>query len=317
MKATIITILGIFSNMLIANNLYIRNVTVNQTNKTVEFDISWENSWYLSSAPANWDAVWIIVKFKTCSDPPSVAFTHGTLSSTKADHVMTNLEPMTSVNWNGSAGSTSSVVQGATLDFTDGIMLRRKTVGTGNINDHVVLKITNLPAAGTDIKVQVIGFEMVYVPTGTYYLGDKSTASYSRPFGVNTSTGADPVLITSSFETSINNFYSPSGTYTNISASFPKGHYGFYCMKYEISAAAWETFYNTLSTAQQANMAPASFGSYRNQLFASSGVAAALRPHRAQNYLTWPLISAFLDWACLRPMTELEYEKHVEDHSIM
>jgi formylglycine-generating enzyme required for sulfatase activity len=33
------------------------------------------------------------------------------------------------------------------------------------------------------------------------------------------------------------------------------------------------------------------------------------RPDRAQNYLSWHDLCAYLDWAALRPITEMEYEK--------
>jgi hypothetical protein len=32
-------------------------------------------------------------------------------------------------------------------------------------------------------------------------------------------------------------------------------------------------------------------------------------PHRAMNFLAWADLLAYLDWSCLRPMTELEFEK--------
>ena len=48
-----------------ANNLIISNTNV--TGNTVTFDVSWDNSWYTNLAPANFDAVWIFVKYQDCS----------------------------------------------------------------------------------------------------------------------------------------------------------------------------------------------------------------------------------------------------------
>lgn len=52
-----------------ANNLSVSNVSLTGLNTGSQFimvkcDISWENSWRTSSAPNNWDAAWVFVKFK-------------------------------------------------------------------------------------------------------------------------------------------------------------------------------------------------------------------------------------------------------------
>jgi len=119
------------------NNLRITNVAVNQTTKIVTFDISWDNSWRLAGAPTNWDAIWVFVKFRDCAATAATAFTHGALSATKANHTFgASLEPMTtpctaSTGGCGGADVTGSAVQGATLDFTEGVLLRRSAVGSG------------------------------------------------------------------------------------------------------------------------------------------------------------------------------------------
>jgi hypothetical protein len=58
-----------------ANNLVVTNVSlvdVGGGNADVEFDLSWDNSWYLSwtddggaTTITNWDAAWVFIKFKT------------------------------------------------------------------------------------------------------------------------------------------------------------------------------------------------------------------------------------------------------------
>ena len=47
-----------------ANNVEITGTSVSGNNIT--FNISWENSWYANVAPANWDAVWVFVKYQDC-----------------------------------------------------------------------------------------------------------------------------------------------------------------------------------------------------------------------------------------------------------
>lgn len=52
-----------------ANNIVVSNLSLTGQNiidhcTFVKFDISWENSWRTSSAPNNWDAAWVFVKFR-------------------------------------------------------------------------------------------------------------------------------------------------------------------------------------------------------------------------------------------------------------
>ena len=297
-------------NPIHANNLQITGISVNQTTQMVSFTLSWDNSWRVSSAPNNWDAVWVFIKFKDCSAGANTPYTHGTLSSTTADHSFTNLEAMTSVN---GATSTQSSTQGATMDYTDGIMLRRNSIGLGTVTSSVSLKVSNLPSAASSISTSVYGLEMVYVPQGDFYVGDQSGGNYYTFLATAVATDP-PMQITSSYETGAQSFYvnAPAGTPTTISSvpsTFPKGQYGFYMMKYEITQGLYAEFLNSLGSVAATARFPGNFGSNRNQLNVVSGVYSSTRPDRAQNWLSWADVSALLDWACLRPMTETEYEK--------
>lgn len=299
--------------MLNANNLQISGIGVDQNTKTVSFTISWNNSWYVSTAPNNWDAVWIFVKFRNCAASAATPYTHGLLSTMSADHTLGGLDAMTSVDWDGTAGSTQSIVQGVTLDYSDGIMLRRSTIGQGTTTANVVLKVSNMPAAGTDISLNVYGIEMVYVPTADFYIGDgdgSGNGSTSR-FLSASNNNSIPFNVTASNETGLTTFYYMTGptSISNVPASWPKGNYGFYTMKDEITQGMYAEFLNTIGGPAASARYPGNFGTNRNMLTAVGGVYSSTRPDRAQNYLSWPDVAAFLDWACLRPMTEMEYEK--------
>ncbi len=292
-----------------ANNLQITGIAVNQTTQIVSFTVSWDNSWRVSSSPNNWDAVWIFVKFKDCTAGANTPFTHGILSATTADHSYTNLEAMTSVN----GTITQSAVQGATLDYTEGIMFRRNTVGLGSMSSSVSLKVANLPGAATSISTSVFGLEMVYVPQGDFYIGDQAGGTYYT-FLAGTLSTDPPMQITSAFETGAQSFYvnAPAGTPTTVAAvpaAFPKGQYGFYMMKYEITEGLYAEFLNSLGSVAATARFPGNYATNRNQLNATAGVYSTTRPDRTQNWLSWADVSALLDWACLRPMTETEYEK--------
>lgn len=93
-------------------------------------------------------------------------------------------------------------------------------------------------------------------------------------------------------------------------------------MKGEISQGQWLAFFNSLTTTQKSARDITSASgknsdslSFRNNISWSSGDAilpdqggGATYEYVPMNYLSWVDIAAYLDWAGLRPMTELEFE---------
>lgn len=318
---------------------------VDQTAQTVTFTVTWDNSWHLDAAapPGNWDAVWVFVKWRSCaSDPTTTDFTHGLIDAT-IDGVLNNwpdLEAMSTpctagIGGCGGADVDESVALGATFDILTGaggtalgVMLRQSVQTFGSITSDVSLHIVNLPAIGTDIAVSVFGIEMVYIPKDNFDIGDATLgvlgATNRFTDGTNFALGAGDLL--SPYKTvtteATGTFYvnAPallSGTrITAVPTAFPKGYYGFYMMKYEITQGQYAEFLTTLSSAAEQVTrwmgAANTIGGatpFRNTTNIVSTAASAARPDRAQNYLTYDDAAAYLDWACLRPMTELEYEK--------
>lgn len=137
---------------------------------------------------------------------------------------------------------------------------------------------------------------------------------------------------------------SNSGTYGKyLDANYPKGYKAFYMMKYEISQNQFRDFFNMLTRTQQdgiGNVATYNTGlyiltgqatvKYRNSLKAFNEVItgepviadfdlkiestdvknqANDGQYIAQNFLMWTDLTKFADWAGLRPMSELEFEK--------
>jgi formylglycine-generating enzyme required for sulfatase activity len=94
-----------------------------------------------------------------------------------------------------------------------------------------------------------------------------------------------------------------------LAGAFPKGFAAFYCQKYEITQQQYVDFLNTL-TQTQANNCKYTGSSDRYAISGTLvGSYATTNPYVACNYLSWMDGAAYSDWAGLRPMTELEFEK--------
>lgn len=73
-----------------ANSIALTNVSLvdqDTTNNTydIQFDVAWDNSWYISGAPsatANWDAAWVFAKYSTYSGGSWSDWAHCTLLNT-------------------------------------------------------------------------------------------------------------------------------------------------------------------------------------------------------------------------------------------
>ena len=157
------------ATMLSANNINVTNVKLTGQNTTgqyslVQFDISWENSWRTSSAPNNWDAAWVFVKYK--------------VSGGTWNHAMLNLTGHTAPS-----GSTITPASDGT-----GAFIYRDAIGTGAFSKTGVQLRWNYGANGVAdnavVDIQVFAIEMVYVPTGAFTVGSGGTeagAFYKYP----------------------------------------------------------------------------------------------------------------------------------------
>jgi formylglycine-generating enzyme required for sulfatase activity len=185
---------------------------------------------------------------------------------------------------------------------------------------------------GDRIDLQVHAIHMVYVPEGSFYAGDTSSTNSF----VQGSSDTDPWYITSenaigTTNTSSNGFYYPgggdaAGSLFTIPTAFPKGYRGFYVMRHEISQEQWRNFFNSLAAngASRSNRdCTAGSGKSSDALLGRNNiewldVGSAALPDRGagatycnvpMNYMSWEDLTAYLDWAGLRPLSELEYEK--------
>ena len=277
---------------IMANNVQISSVTLTN-DSTITFNISWENSWRVSVAPNNHDAVWIFIKRKDCA---SGQWSHVELSSTVTDH--TTASPL-EVYIDGRDAGLNAL----------GLFLRRNADGTGNINNVAVsLQMTELPLGEFDFRV--FGIEMAQIPQGSFQLGDGnvSIGSFVNGNTSNTYNVLSEGAITTGSLTG--NLFAISSGYRPVAlpASYPKGFAEVYCMKHEISQGQYVDFVNLLTSDQALNR-QITGNTFRLNITGSWPVLIANTPHRAMNFLGWADFLAYLDWSALRPMTELEFEK--------
>lgn len=316
---TYLLIAATINNNAYGNAVALSTIVVDQTASTVTYTITWQNSWRIAAgtAPYNWDAVWVFVKFRDCSAPTTTTqFTHGTVSTVLANHNFdvngdgAQVESTTC----GGIGTATITAPGIDADGM-GVMLRRTSVGAGTVTETVRLNVTNLPASGT-LDVRVFAIEMVFCEGGTtsgqnHYIGDGNGATAANSSFTTTSGGSNAIQITSENAITVNYFSGGAGS--ALTASFQKGWNPFYIMKYEISQGQYVDFLNTLHDNGANNRYPGSYNSYRHRINQPGNPAPQVytcdRPDRACNFLGWADVSAYLDWAALRPLTELEYEK--------
>jgi formylglycine-generating enzyme required for sulfatase activity len=312
---TLLIILLLASSSLFANNLVITNVKLTGQDTVadfslVQFDIGWENSWRNNVGPSNWDAAWVFVKFRLkTSDIWNHATLHWVDGTGSGDgHTEPANTNIASSNDNAAGGAhgvfiyrNANMLQGS-VNYT-GVQLRWDYGMDGLVD-------------GDSVEICVLGIEMVYVPQGSFYIGSGGSETshfYTYPDVTN------PYLVTSEAAIPIgtvagNLYYNQDTPFAGdqngpIPAAYPKGYNAFYMMKYEITQSQYVAFLNKL-TPTQASARKYTGSANRYAITGSSpGSYTTTNPYVACNFLKWRDLGAYLDWAALRPMTELEFEK--------
>jgi formylglycine-generating enzyme required for sulfatase activity len=324
-----------------ANNMAVTNVALTGKNVAnsytlVEFDLSWENSWRTSSGAANWDAAWVFVKYRANGGE----WQHASLNTTANNH---NAPAGSTIDvpsdgkgvflFRDSDGS-------GTLDLDD-VQLRWEYGSDGVAdNDLVEAKVFAIEMVYVAQGSFVLGSgrnEYSSFSDGSWTSGDAIpfTISSENSLSIHPSAGNLWFRENSDVNATIGN----PGT---LPAAYPKGYDAFYCMKYELTQSQYRDFLNTLTYTQQDVRTIASPNSaagtgaldslsnaYRQGItIMTSGVASSTpavyacnldgdgtynEPNDGQsiacNWMSWADAAAFLDWAALRPMTEMEFEK--------
>ncbi len=324
---SLIVVIFIFAiTKLYSNNLVISGSNYNHTTKKISFTISWENSWKVNSGPNNWDGVWVFVKRQACSG--SNTWATALLSTNSNDHTVTS----------GTLLTIDAVSDGV------GVFIKRASLGIGNITSHTIelalnSNLTTQPSitATANDNFKVFGTEMVYVPQGGFYLGDgraNNTTNFSAGNNASTALYIDATTQANGLGAATNYTSNPIyGCPGILPSTFPLGYNGFWCMKYEVSMVSYMEFMNCLNYDQQAVRLAKwdnRFPNVLNTNFGNSNLKGSLKVTTAGTYNTipatftnnitynnyspasfvgWKDLTAYLDWAGLRPMTEFEFEK--------
>jgi formylglycine-generating enzyme required for sulfatase activity len=293
--------LPIFANNITVSTPSLTNGSAADGYGFVTFDLSWENSWRLSSGASNWDAAWVFVKYRVGSGEwlpanlHNVGHTAGT--GTAADITVGLVDDNAAFH--------------ATTNPGIGAFVYRSSDGTGTFTSTGLKLRWDYGAdgivGGTNVEVKVFAIEMVRVQEGAFNVGGGGGASAFTSTTISTADATAAPSGMGSLGGAAGGY--PTGQTAPDNASWPNGYGAFYCMKYEVSQQQYVDFLNTL-TQTQATARKYTGSTDRYAITGTTvGSYATTHPNVACNYLGWADCAAYADWSGLRPMTELEFEK--------
>jgi formylglycine-generating enzyme required for sulfatase activity len=263
-QTILIALLNTLAGNLAANNISIHNLSLTGKNSSshtelIQFDLSWENSWRTTGAPNNCDAAWVFAKYRTpVADGGDGIWKHVHLNNS------------------GHSATAEALITAGLLDPTSpfneatnpalGVFIYRESNGKGSFSLSGLELLWNYGANGVAdkafVEIEVFAIEMVYVPSGSFFVGSGGTESESFTNGswisgssVPLSIGSEKELVIAPAEGGLWSIISSGNNSTLVPGAlpeaYPKGFNAFAVMKYEISQQGYVNFLNTLTRVQQ------------------------------------------------------------------
>ncbi len=323
-----------FANNMAVSSVILTSQDTGADTVKVQFNISWANSW---RDAANYDAAWVFAKYST----DGATWKHLTLKSSGTN-------PSGFVTGSGTSIQivVPTDKKGCFIQRSGNGTGTLTTTGINLVWDYGTDGLGDSDIFTANMRLKVFAIEMIYIPAASFYIGDGNGTTESV-YAFHSGTSNSAALIGTSLTRNIRTDFAlnnddtqltgtgagsglgigGSGVWSGLdtnndgtidNASFPTGYNPFYLMKYEVTEGQWVEFFNTLTSAQKtARDLTGAAGKNsqavesRNTIAWSGGTsdATTIRENRACNYLSWSDLMAYADWAGLRPMTELEFEK--------
>jgi formylglycine-generating enzyme required for sulfatase activity len=319
----------------------------NRVAKTVviKINISWDNSWRDS---INWDAAWLYFKFKKINDS-AWKWKHGNFSTTGNYPGVSNaplkivVPPDTKGAFLYRSGNGEGNIKSDSVCFTwnygndgfiniDSVELRffatemvyvpegNFSIGDGNGKDKSTNSFQNKFAENNYVTISKNWSPLINTFVNNNTFGNDDVTLYKDGIRISGTNGID-----------INN------DKVADNANYPVGYKAFYSMKYEVTQGQYADFLNTLCL-RDSNISYYSDTNSLKRLNSKLKLAyqtldpyfswnpvekfrhtiafdsvynkyTVSRPDRALGTVYQDQVLAFCDWAGLRPMSELEFEK--------
>jgi formylglycine-generating enzyme required for sulfatase activity len=271
---------------------------------TVSATVTWRNAW---RTERNHDAVWLFVKLRT---PGRRDWRHANITTISA------------------AAATPAAACHPSADRVGGFCapaVRHR----GDVSWNVTFQIERgrmSDAEMASVEAQVHGIEMVIVPEGPFSIGDPDPKSVEyAAFYRSNAAGEHAGTLRINSEAEIRVAPEQGALYYRVRtpqyegdrqgpvpAAFPKGTRAFYIMKYEILQGQYAAMLDAISPDYTFFRSPFGGPGYyaqRGTIRLDGDRFVADAPARPANWTSWDDGAAFVDWAGLRPMTELEFTK--------
>ncbi|MBK7869770.1 MAG: SUMF1/EgtB/PvdO family nonheme iron enzyme [Saprospiraceae bacterium] len=268
--------------------------------------LSWDNAWHNTK---NHDAVWLY--FRNNHPLGGSLVVKVAPSGHQIVHNPNNVQGRIRVSEDGM-----------------GVFIEPSAAHRGRVQWTVEIALDAASVRATRSRENVFsayGVEMVYIPEGSFALGDLSERGlqYSALFRSDDSgkpedffqiTAENQVIEIGAKKGNLNyqaGQYRGDGKGT-IPAAFPKGHQAFYIMKYELTQGEYASFLNaqdTLRANAHRNDRERNYYQKKGTIRFENNDFVTEIPNRPCNFITWDDAMSVADWAGLRPMTELEFEK--------